>query len=877
MNNHLELDKIAKKFGMNITLGECSSATIGGAQEKHRNTPVPVKDATLDVTVSPVLPLVRGYTPAWNYFHYGSINHTHTRTDFRHLIAKWPSSHNSATSRVDVGLHGRHPFSHFFGTASGSANISDNYGLEDELVLETIFEAILEREATFQFREKIDSNIRAITLIRNEGAHISITVDADGKPRWKMNLGRTKGSSWLSLVSAVFNLSRLDALATLAKIVGMDFYNLSRLSSDPHTAESSGTFQQPEENIPEILHLPGLPGGTTCAELTDKTYIYGNAGQVIGAILRYRLNGHDFCLPATVGRCVLCMGKYKPTAHFFNQHLMDKYPFAPIIFCQDMRTALALQRMLDTTRGYTPDKVIVTAHLGSDLSVLPWSYLHGHNVVFVPAPNQACMAMVKLYMGYIMGALGKSFRVYSGFLLHTSPDGDLKKSVENASEAEVVLLNRIVIINEIERPSWLIQQVIKQAVSYEEFIKWGQSLGIFKKPKAMSPEASTEQKLALPQADPALSPAKALTLADVSLYHTMRPDNYVLLAGMKGAGKTQVALSCCRAIIKGNVRWPLFSGTGIDAGNVAYIDAETPHDEYCANLEQHELVSELDHRFFGISMFDPNLPEFCSTFSLTDSAFREGLTEYLLKHKCRFVFLDNLTALMGDTVAHGNWARVVLDWVKSLQKLGMCVVLVHHKSEDEEGKLHSTKIRGSHIFATLARTVIGLVSSTEILNNDLGTKRVQVAAAQDGLTVGLRFDASKAAPVLEKKTFWLHLELGASDWDYLAATGADGKEIILPSAHNEVGNSSEPLPLESKQNSEAFSERPQAILHALSPDERVILEILNTGSAKRGEIQNKSGFSADKTRLLLNNLTEMGMITREGQGKATYYAHKLTL
>ena len=159
---------------------------------------------------------------------------------------------------------------------------------------------------------------------------------------------------------------------------------------------------------------------------------------------------------------------------------MDKYPFAPIIFCQDMRTALALQRMLDTTRGYTPDTVIVTAHLGSDLSVLPWSYLHGHNVVFVPAPNQACMEMIKQYKDYTIGAQAKSFRVYSGFLLHTPPNGDLKKPGESVSETEAELLNCIVVLDEVERSLWLIQQVIKQAISYEEFIN-GARVWVFSK------------------------------------------------------------------------------------------------------------------------------------------------------------------------------------------------------------------------------------------------------------------------------------------------------------------------------------------------------------------------------------------------------------
>ena len=871
MNNHIGLDKIAKKFGMNITLGECSSATIGGVQEKHRNTPVPVKDATLDVTASPALPPLWACTPAWNYPHYDSTNHTYTRTDFLHLITKWPSSHKLVTSTVDVGLQGRHPFSHSFGAAIGSANISDNYGLEDELVLETIFEALLEREATFQFREKTDSNIRAITLIRNEGAYISITVDADGKPRWKMNLGRTKGSSWLSLVSAVFNLSRLDALATLAKIVGMDFYNLSRLSSDLHTAESSGTFQQPEENIPEILHLPGLPGGTTCAELMDTTYIYGNAGQVIGAILRYRLNEHDFCLPATVGRCVLCMGKYKPTAHFFNQHLMDKYPFAPIIFCQDMRTALALQRILDTPHGYTPDKVIVTAHLGSDLSVLPWSYLHGHNVVFVPAPNQACMAMIKQYKDYIIGAQAKSFRVYSGFLLHTPPNGDLKKPVESVSETEAELLNCSVIINDIERPSWLIQQVIKQAISYDGFREWGQNLGIFKKAKwqRINEVGAASNCLSLFQPRSAPASPQPTDITDVTTGQIFVPGGITLLHGLKDSGKSITCIAAAKAILTGA---PLFKTiSGGEPGKILYLDSETPQDLLTARLDQFGLVGEIDNRLFLLSKFDHKATGYA--FSITDSLFRDNVEKMLSELGCRYLVLDNLTSLMADGgLYQAQTVSQLFNWIEHLARQGVGVIIVSHTLDDSNAGTAASKARGSQEFSIRAHTEIVLIRSTEILQQQLGSKTVQRAAAQDGLTVGICFKVCKAACVLQKKNIWLHLPLGASKWELLAITGADGTEIEL--AQN-VSKSEYDLTIQADTLSEESRPEISIFPDTLSADEKTIYDMaLAAGNVKTADITRKLNCSDRKARNLTKGLEEKGLLEPD-DGKGSQQGYRI--
>lgn len=865
MNYLSKVTEIAKKFEMDITLGECSQATLGEVQAKNNVGSVAIKDATLNTTAMPVLSATGASTTAL----YSLPTQTclmQVPANFQHLIAKWPYRQQSCKPKDGIALAEKDSFSPAFDNALGRANTTNVYGLNYDLIKVAFFEALLEREASRQFTSDSNADLLALLNITESQGRDRMTVFGNLGPnnelKWILNYGNATGTTWTRLISVVFNLSRMDALATLANILSMNIDNLSKLSSDGHAAELLGGSQLVED-VPNTLHLPGLPAGSACAELMEKKYTYGNAGQIIGAILRYRLNGNDFCLPATVGRGVLCMGKYKPTAHFLNQHLMDQHPFAQVIFFQDMRTALAFESILEETRGYTHEKFIVTAHIGDNLSVLPWNYFHGHEVVFIPAPTKECMGLVKLYKDYIAGVQAKSFRIYSGFLLHSQPGCDLTGHVEGVTDAEAELLHTAIALDGVERPLGLIQKIISDSVSYNEFVAWGQRLGIFKAPKETRVQTSVTSTFALPPADPALSPAPAHSLADVTLHHSLRPGNYVMLLGAKGAGKTQIALSTCRSILKGNAIWPLFRSTGIYADNVAYVDAETPYDEYCANLVQHGLANEQGQRFFGLSTFAPDLPEFCNAFSLADSSFREGLFQYLLEHRCRFVFLDNLTALMGDGVHQGKAAQDVLGWVEKLQKHDLCVVLVHHKSEYEASAPHGDKARGSQLFTIRARAVIALMSRAEIMDKNLGTETVRATAVRDGLTVGIRFNASKAAPVLEKKTFWLHLPLGDSQWEFLAATGADGKEIEFAQvcAKPETGLAIQDDPLiDAPESGEV------AILGQLSSDEKAVYDMAQTaGNVKTADIVQKLNCCDRKARNLTKILEERGLLEPNGR------------
>ncbi len=835
------------------------------------HAPASVSKMTLDTTAK---------VAAYSRYHHGTqaslAPKTFTRAELEHLIAKWPPRHKPSPPMNGITLAGKDSFSHAVNSAFSMPNLTNIYGLDDAQLKTAFFEALLEREASHQFRCGSNTHIQKLLNIKERYARNGMTVSGevgtDNELHWNLNKGSVKGTSWRELLRMIFNLSRMDALATLASVLGMSFDNLSRLSSDRHALELNGG-SRPSEDVPASLRLSGLPAGSTYAKLMGKKYIYGNAGQIIGAILRYSLNGNDFCLPATVGRGVLCMGKYKPTAHFLNQHLMDKHPSAQVIFFQDMRTALAFERMLGETRGYDPETFIVTAHLGTDLSVLPWNYFHGHEVVFISAPTKVCMAMVKLYKEQIAGAQIKGFRVYPGFVLNSQPSDDLANHVEDVTDAEAELLRGAVWLDTVERPTWLMEQMAKKGISYDEFSAWGQKLGIFKAPKEQHNCGVVPSLDSLSLFQPHSGPAAPLmtNFKSVTTRQVFVPGGITLLHGLKDSGKSITCLTAAKAIITGERLFDVIP-SGEEFGNILYMDSETPQELLTTRLTQFGLIEELNKRLFLLSKFDHNATD--SVFSISDQAFRDHVEKILHKQNCRYLVLDNLTSLMDDgSLYQATAVSQLFNWLEKLAKQGFSIILVSHTQEDASAGTAAAKARGSQEFSIRAHTEIVLVRNTEIQEKALGTEAVQHALAHDGLTVGICFKVCKAACILQKKTFWLHLPLGASEWQFLAATGADGKEIEFPTG--EI-STIEPSSEKERPSLTSNAAPSQPARHDLSPDQRAVLEILKKGSAKRKDIEEKTGFGEDKVRDMLNALTTMRIVSKEGQGKATYYALKST-
>ena len=800
----------------------------------------------------------------------------YSRKELGYLIKTWTPLAPSSSPKKLINLAGSDSFCPAFNSALGNVNTCNIYGLDDNLIREAIFEYLLECEASYQTRISSNPALLRIKNIEEIKLNKPIIVSYEPTPfnqlRYRLNCGEYTEGTWVDFLRAVFDLPRMDALATLADMLKMSYEKIFQLSSEGDVIKPNGK-SRPQEEIPNTLRLRGRPVGSTCAELAEIKYIYGNSSQIIGAILRYSLNGNDFCLPATVGNDLLCMGKFKPTAHFLNQHLIDQHPFAPVIFFQDMRTALAFECRLGKIVGHNPEEFIVTAHLGNDLTVLPWNYFHGRTVVFIPAPTKKCMAMIKPYKKQIMDVQAEDFQVYPGFLLRSQPRGDLTNHAGDVSNAEAELLREAVWLGTVKDPTHLAAQIIEKAISYKKFIGWGQMLGIFETPKGQSNcnKDSSFNSLPLFQPHSGLTIPLTTGVKDVTTEEIFLPSGFTMLHGLKDSGKSLICLSAAKAIISGGKLFEFFT-TG-KSRNILYLDSETPKDLLTERLNQFGLFEVIGNRLFLLSKFDLKGNDIA--FSITDQKFRNHVEKIMRVQSCGYLVLDNLTSLMDDgSLYHSTTvSKLFDDWIDSLTRQGLGVVMISHTQEGPNAGTSAAKIRGSEEFSIRAHSEIVLVRSTEILGKKLGTEAVQHMATQDGLTVGVCFKVCKSACVLQKKTFWLHLPLGASQWEFLAATGADGKEIAFAQvcAKPETG-----LAIQGDPLIDAPESGDVAILDQLSSDEKLIYDMAKiAGTVKTADIAHKLKCCDRKARNITKSLEEKGLLEpNEGKGSQQGYRLK---
>ena len=236
-----ELNKFGNELGMNICLIEESLVVVCEAQTHQVDTMnAPIKDAILDAHASSVPSNQRRNRGYHNYYTSRALK-TYTRAELKHCIAGWPPRQQPSPPTGGIALAGKDLFPPAFAPALDMANTTNICGLDDALISEAFWGALLEREASRQYRFGSNTHIQKFLDIKEGYARDDMTVSGevgtDNELHWNLNRGIAKGTSWRDLLRMIFNLSRMDALATLASVLGMSFDNLSRLSSDRHDLE----------------------------------------------------------------------------------------------------------------------------------------------------------------------------------------------------------------------------------------------------------------------------------------------------------------------------------------------------------------------------------------------------------------------------------------------------------------------------------------------------------------------------------------------------------------------------------------------------------------------------------------------------------------
>lgn len=749
------------------------------------------------------------------------------------------------------------------------------------------FRAYTENKATREYKNGKLIFLNNITRSYNkDGRSITynyeIKVDENDHLLMRENFGEWKQITWVKFIQIILNQSHYDALATLSSLVGLNFENFIKLTSHKYTADTMGKKGARNE-ILEIIKTIENSKIISPYWLKYSVPILGYAGQTISALAIYSDGNDEFCVPATVSDGSLAIGECKPTAYFYNRHLIDEYPDAIIILCQDARMAHKLQERLESIKTYNPSEYIIISHLGTDLSVLDWNDLRYRTVIFLPAPTLESIARAKSYATYLKD-IGAEFRVATKFLLPFHKNLISTDEYATLGDAEKQFLENSLCVDDLEQPLRDMQSIINDAIPIKKHEELWVNLGIF---KDTTPDCrdGDSHKLSVSRSikiDPALLPPRAMSMKDVTINHILRPHSLVTLIGVKGAGKTQFSYLLVKGGLNHKSTVPIFNNpANIAIGNICMVDKETPLDELKENLIQHGLDCEVGKRLFVLHPEWDSLPDFAKNFTLNDPAFLEGLAIYARQKGCSVICLDNLASLMGDKVNYASKAQELLDWCEQLLAEGICIVLLIHKSDEVSDK-NKDKTCGSQNFKKSARTIINLFGKDEIIFGKLGTQLVQEFAEKDGLTVGMNFADSKPAPILDNKTIWLNLPLGADEWKALCLTGFNGEEIQPERiSENDAAGCSMPdvpqvpasqvIDVHAVPNNLAFGQM------GLSPNAQKVLDALQElgGKAAIGELTDnlagQPGLKEDSIRDRLKDLIRLGLVETHGTGKGTYY------
>lgn len=730
-------------------------------------------------------------------------------------------------------------FSSKFMQGIGLSNTQDTYGVESPFNI-TLFCGLTEWEAQQQV---LEGQNRKLSNILNLNTFY-VRSDLTKKPiEWTVN-SKITSNSLVELTQVIFNISGLDALATLAYIVRLNIDNFYFFSECQPTGVNTSFYWR----IPKVITLPDdkIPVATC----TDRIPVMGHSGQVIGGFVQYRAGEHLLCLPATPVDGVLSIGKCKPPAFFLNQDEIDRNRSATIILCADIRTAIALDKALKECRRNTGDFVI-TGHLGTDLSILPWNYLYSHPVVFIPAPGTESFASVKNYREYILGAHAERFSVASNLLLHAAPPCDLQNMADQMDIlVEAELLRTAVHIEDIERPSVFLRNLVNNARGYEEFIQWGKNAGIFAVPK---------QELSLPP-----KPTSAITffdpdtvgenpqpteLADVTAEHIF--SGITMLHGPKNVGKSHVVLSAANSLITHNPLWGMFHINSVSTKTLL-IDSETTPNNFKDRLEKYEL-QKLKCNFFSICKLASH-----QDVNLLDEGFQDTLLEKAKEEGIQTIFFDNLTSLVPDgRVYNASSVNGIFRYLEEMQKCNIVPILVHHSHNCPDNAPEKATMRGTSEFSIRAHTEIVITSPKNKGENSLPSSILD-AVNQGDFIVGIHFKVCKAARILEGKTFWLQMPFSATGFKPLTIIDRDGKELPLSFL---AGGDSEGSVVPSMETADELSDE----------ERRVLQKAGSQGKLRNAEVQGLLGCGDSKAGKILAGLVDKGLLKKQGEGRGCHY------
>ena len=268
---------------------------------------------------------------------------------------------------------------------------------------------------------------------------------------------------------------------------------------------------------------------------------------------------HIFCLQSYLfeKQEFIQIGQYsKKYIPFFNQNKIESSKHSTLILlCQDMRTAIKLQKIINHSNNIDSVKeldIVVTSHLERDLSRYDWSFFYAKDVILLCALTLFDILNIEQYKIKFDENKVVNFRICTYFLLPY--EKNILESIDNCklTSVEEHLLTRTICIDRIQNVEDLISRIEDSALPYTSFLQWGYDIELFEKSSDDKENNNVEEqkiKFFDPHIDIDVLEPQLNDVSEVSMRELFPEGGFVFLIGPKDAGKSLMCFSIVDSLL----------------------------------------------------------------------------------------------------------------------------------------------------------------------------------------------------------------------------------------------------------------------------------------------------------------------------------------
>lgn len=489
-------------------------------------------------------------------------------------------------------------------------------------------------------------------------------------------------------------------------------------------------------------------------KILDK--VHHNSGNIIQHVLTYQHDDDKITVYANRTAQygyddAFIVGYSNPFAILPSMHLFYNNQDATVFLCLDPQVSFNFRMLAREVELLKTTGIWVTGFfdIDSDIDAIDWNLFHFRNVVLLVTPLQESWKKLFDVVKKLNNARAESIRIWPWSLLTKGSPTPSFNCLPEAARA--VFASQAVSLDDIERPSLLMQRIIEEALDIDELAHWQSSIGLTT-PTEHSTKNTDDIDLSDFKKFKDLPDIPIRKLGDpLTLRQLFNPNDITLIWAPSDAGKSFFIQD---VVIRMAVGDRFFFLDADNPCNILVLDGEVG-DYYKARAKQ---LTQDGH--ISYELINNNLTvKYSRGESLLSPEYQKKVMSVIERDNTKVLVIDNLNSNAPEAV-DGNPTKL-LNYFGVVANMDVSIIMIHHSTK------YGDVFNGKYPLATRSQNVMRLYNREQIKELANKDKDFRIPRAVQNMmhdkasaVMMLEFEKCKVAPDLANKRYFFVLPHG---------------------------------------------------------------------------------------------------------------------